>query len=112
MKKQSSLLPVIICITFILLYPFVSRADNLVKNPGFEASGTKPEGWTIKGPVESMQPVTVIDNKIKFSGGSSLKMESNNPNCHGIAVQTVEINMDQTYLFSARFRGRKYKLYR
>ena len=105
MKKQSSLTTPKIFIAFILLNPFFCRADNLVKNPGFEDSGTKPEGWTIKGPVESMQPITIIDNKIKFSGGSSLKMESNNPNCHGIAVQTVEINMNQTYLFSARFKG-------
>lgn len=105
MKNQSSFLPVIICMTCFLLLPFISRSNNLVKNPGFEASSTKPESWTIKGPVESMQPVTGIDNETRFSGGSSLRMESNNPNCHGIAAQTVEITQGQTYLFSARFRG-------
>jgi len=82
-----------------------SRSGNLIKNPGFEDSATNPAGWTIKGPIASMQPETGIDSRTRFSGASSLRMESHNPNCHGIAVQTVEIIPGQTYLFSARFRG-------
>jgi predicted amidohydrolase len=89
----------------LLLLSIESQSQNLVKNPGFEASSTRPENWTITGPVASMQPVTGIDTETRFRGFSCLRMESNNPNCHGIAVQTVEITPGQTYLFSAMFRG-------
>lgn len=78
-------------------------AINLVKNPGFEASSVKPESWTITGPITTMQPVTTVDSKVKFSDRYSLKMESNNPNVHGKIVQTVDISGGQTYLISARF---------
>jgi predicted amidohydrolase len=105
MKKQSAFITPMILIACILLNPLFCRAENLVKNPGFEDSSTKPESWTIKGPVATMQPVTTIDTKTSFSGGLCLRMESTNPNCHGIALQTVEITMNQTYLFSARFKG-------
>jgi predicted amidohydrolase len=102
----------IIRCTLMLLIIWLSGASitiaaNLVKNPGFEASSQKPENWTITGPIVSMQPVTVIDNTIRFSGKSGLKMESTNPNCHGRAVQTVPVSGGQTYLFSARFRTEK-----
>jgi len=105
MKNRLSSLPLIACMTSLPLLSVESHPGNLVKNPGFEASSTSCESWTITGPVASMQPVTVIDTEIKFSGGYCLRMESNNSNCHGIAAQTVEITTGQTYFFSARFRG-------
>jgi predicted amidohydrolase len=79
------------------------EAENLVLNSGFEASAKSPQNWTITGPVSAMEPVTSIDSHIRFSGLFSLKMESTNPNCHGRAVQSVEITGGQTYLFTARF---------
>jgi predicted amidohydrolase len=54
-----------------------------------------------------MIPVTTIDRQIRYSGLLGLKMESNNPNCHGRAVQTVEIKGGLTYIFMARFRTEK-----
>jgi predicted amidohydrolase len=78
---------------------------NLITNPGFEASLKSPEGWTITGPIASMQPSVSIDSKTKFGNSNSLKMESKNPNGQGKVVQTVQIKSDQTYLFSARFRA-------
>jgi predicted amidohydrolase len=82
-------------------------AENIVKNPGFDASALTAEKWTITGPVATMQPSVSIDSKVKFSDRNSLKMESINPNVHGRAVQTVDIREGQTYLFSARFRAEK-----
>jgi predicted amidohydrolase len=82
-------------------------AENIVKNPGFDASAATAEKWTITGPVATMQPSVTIDSKVKFSDRYSLKMESINPNVHGKAVQTVNIMEGQTYLFSARFRAEK-----
>lgn len=83
------------------------KAENLVLNPGFEASSTVAKDWIITGPLSSMQSVTVIDNHIRFSGQYGLRMESSNPNCHGRAVQTVSVKGGQTYLFTARFRTDK-----
>jgi predicted amidohydrolase len=104
MKKRLSQLPVIVCLISLLIIPIIANGGNLVVNPGFEASPNSPVNWKITGPVITMQPVTTIDSKAHFSGRSGLKMESSNPNCHGRAVQTVAINSDQTYMFSARFR--------
>ena len=83
----------------------ISATTNLIKNPGFEASGKTPEGWTITGPIASMQPSVTIDSKTKFGDSYSLKMESANPNGQGKVVQTVQIKSGQTYKFSARFRA-------
>ncbi|HOX73087.1 MAG TPA: carbon-nitrogen hydrolase family protein [Bacteroidales bacterium] len=91
-------------VTGLLTGPGIAKADNLILNPGFEASPVNPVSWKITGPVESMQPTTTVDNNIFFSGRSGLKMESSNPNCHGRAVQTFGITGDQTYLVTARFR--------
>ena len=104
MKKTQNFIPVITCLISGLLFFFSAQATNLVVNPGFEASSTAPTNWIIKGPISSMQPVTSIDNKIRFGGLYGLKMESSNPNCHGRAVQTVPVTGGQTYLFSAMFR--------
>jgi predicted amidohydrolase len=93
-------------IIWLAVYP-ISIAGNLVKNPGFEASAEKPENWTITGPIQTMEPLTSIDNTTRFSGQFGLKMESSNPNCHGRAVQTIPVSGGQTYLFSARFRTEK-----
>jgi len=89
-----------ICLAFVN----VLLAENLIKNPGFEVSSGAPEKWLITGPVVSMQPKSTIDNKIRNEGKFSLKMESENPNCNGRAVQTIEIAGGQTYLFNARFK--------
>ncbi len=78
-------------------------AGNLVKNPGFEDSEIFPKKWIVSGPVKSMEPETGIDLKISYSGSSSLKMESVNPDCHGRAFQIIEIQPGQSYLFNARF---------
>jgi predicted amidohydrolase len=95
------------CLLIWLAASSVAIANNLVKNPGFEASSGQAENWTITGPLTTMQPLTAIDNQTRFSGQYCLKMESTNPNCHGRAVQTVPVKGGQTYLFSARFRAEK-----
>jgi len=105
MKNLLAPLPVIACLAGFMLLSPGACCGNLIKNPGFEDSAIHPDKWIIKGPVASMQPEIAIDTKTMFSGTSSLRMESENPNCHGIATQTVEITSGQTYLFSARFRG-------
>lgn len=87
-----------------VIFPVTAVAENIIRNPGFEASAKTPQDWTITGPVPSMLPVTGVDNKVKFSGLQGLRMQSSNPNCHGKVVQTVDIRGDQTYLFSGRFR--------
>ena len=105
MKRQLILRLVSLCIVIWSSAFSNIIAENLVKNPGFEASSAKPESWTITGPGATMQPVVTIDNKVTFGGKSSLKMESSNPNVHGKAVQTVDIKGGQTYQFTARFRS-------
>jgi predicted amidohydrolase len=104
MKKLVKYLP--ITFGFATWFLFFSNVDatNLVLNPGFEASASTPKNWIITGPVSAMEPVTSIDSHIRFSGLFGLRMASTNPNCHGRAVQTVEITGGQTYLFTARFR--------
>ena len=82
-------------------------SGNLIKNPGFEASKTAPDGWTIIGPVATMLPSISVDNRMKFTDSQSLKMVSTNPNCHGKVVQTVQVKDGQTYQFNARFRAEK-----
>jgi len=89
----------------ICLLPVTLQGANLVKNPGFEVSPATPQNWTISGPVSTMEPVTSIDSRVFFSGKQGLKMASTNPNCYGRAVQTLEINGGQTYLFSVRFKA-------
>ncbi len=106
MRKNSVIRWLLMCLAVWLSAAQITVGTNLVKNPGFETSATKAENWTITGPVQTMQPVTVIDNVNKFSGQYGLKMESSNPNCHGRAVQTVPVSGGQTYLFSAHFRTR------
>ena len=107
MKKRIKILPSVFVVAALTLFVITANAENLVKNPGFEASATTPESWLITGPVKTMQPVSSIDQKISFSGHSSLSMESSNPNCHGRAVQTVDITGGRTYLLSAMFRTEK-----
>jgi predicted amidohydrolase len=87
-----------------LIFPVTAVAENIIRNPGFEASAETPQGWTITGPVPAMLPLTDVDNKVKFSGLHGLKVQGSNPNCHGAVVQTVNILGDQTYLFSGRFK--------
>jgi len=89
----------------ICLLPVTLQGANLVKNSGFEVSPATPQNWTISGPVSTMEPVTSIDSRVFFSGKQGLKMASTNPNCYGRAVQTLEINGGQTYLFSVRFKA-------
>lgn len=104
MKKSVPIFTIFSGFIMLLLSSGSMMATNLVVNPGFEASSANPKSWTITGPVSSMQPEATIDSHIRFSGLYGLKMESTNPNCHGRAVQTVQISSGQTYLFSARFR--------
>ncbi len=89
MKISARQIPILIVFIIMLLPYSKMRADNLVVNPGFEASSSIAKNWIITGPVSTMQPLTVIDNQTRFSGKYGLKMESSNPNCHGRAVQTV-----------------------
>ena len=104
-KKIKSLL----ILSVLLLSVNILQAENLVLNPGFEASSSVAKDWIITGPVSTMQPNTSIDSHTRFSGLYSLRMESANPNCHGRAVQSVAVKGGQTYLFSARFRTEKIK---
>lgn len=109
MKKSAHIFSILLGLTTWLFSYNTLQAANLILNPGFEASPGTPKNWTITGPVSAMQPVTTIDSHIRFGGLYGLKMESTNPNCHGRAVQTVQINGGQTYLFSARFRTENIK---
>jgi predicted amidohydrolase len=104
MNKSSFIFAILLGFTTLMLSNRTLEATNLVLNPGFEASANAAKNWIITGPVTSMQPVTSIDSHIRFGGLYGLKMESTNANCHGRAVQTVQISGGQTYLFSARFR--------
>lgn len=87
----------------VLIFDSVT-AKNLIKNPGFEKSASSAEYWACIGPVVTMQPVSGIDDKIRYEGQFSLKMISNNPNGNGIATQIIEIVGGQTYLFKAQFK--------
>jgi predicted amidohydrolase len=107
MKKLIKQYTITLGLIISLFVPGSIHAENVIKNPGFEASPGTPAGWTITGPVPSMQPVTAIDNQVKFSGKFGLRMQSNNPSCQGKAMQTVTIDGGKTYLFSARFRTEK-----
>jgi predicted amidohydrolase len=93
--------------TGLLLPALTAGAQNIVQNPGFEASSQSAKNWTITGPIATMQPATALDSKTKFSGQLGLRMESSNPNCHGRAVQIVPVTGGQTYLFSGRFKTEK-----
>lgn len=95
----------LVLLIFCMPAGLTASVKNLIKNAGFEASASKPEGWSITGPVATMQPVITIDTKVKFGDRNSLRMESNNPNVHGKVVQTVQIKGGQTYHFNARFRA-------
>lgn len=90
-------------LAFCLSFFNATAAENIILNPGFEASDGNLKNWSIASPVSTMQPVTGIDSQFCYEGRFSLKMESTNPNCHGRVVQTVEIKGGQTYLFTARF---------
>lgn len=94
----------------LLLYSGMSKSyaqdtgqTNLLKDPGFENFVPGSGVWHTGGPVKSMEPKTMPDMKVHFSGSCSLKMESNNPACHGVAVQKVNITGGKTYRASARF---------
>lgn len=91
-------------LAIFLVFFNTGTAENIILNPGFEASGVNLKNWSIAGPVPAMQPVTGIDSQVSYEGRYSLKMESTNPNCHGRVIQTVEIVGGQTYLFSTRFK--------
>jgi len=104
MKTRLTYMAFMLSVAGLLPASYIAKADNLVSNPGFEASPVNPVGWNITGPAEGMQPLTGIDNKVFFSGRAGLKMESSNPNCHGRAVQSIGISGDQTYLVTARFK--------
>jgi hypothetical protein len=85
------------------------EAANLVLNPGFKVSARTPQNWTITGPVSTMVPIASINSHVQYSGLLGLKMESTNTNCHGRAVQIVEIIGGQTYLITARFKTERVK---
>jgi predicted amidohydrolase len=104
MKLKSICLATSIALTLYLFFPNPIHAQNLILNPGFEAAANAPVNWIITGPIVSMQPKSTVDNKISYEGNFSLRMESENPGCHGRAVQTVEITDDLTYIFNARFK--------
>ena len=107
MKNSIRYFPIILGLIIWSLFCSTSKAANLVLNPGFEASAGTPLNWTITGPVSTMAPVTSIDSHFRYSGLFGLKMESTNPNCHGRAVQNIEISGGKTYLFTGRFRTEK-----
>lgn len=109
MKEKSIHLRAVLSFICLLFFSGYLKAGNLIINPGFEASSNIPENWKIAGPVTSMEPIVTIDNRVFFSGKSGLRMESNNPNCHGIAVQTISITGDQTYQVSVRYRTENIK---
>jgi predicted amidohydrolase len=94
-------------ITGLMLPALTAGAQNIVQNPGFEASSQSVKNWTVTGPIATMLPVIALDSKTKFSGQLGLRMESSNPNCHGRAVQIVPVTGGQTYLFSGRFKTEK-----
>ena len=102
--KLKSFCSALIALTLYLVSPYDLQAQNLISNPGFESSAYASDNWVITGPVSEMQPNTAIDSHVSYEGKFSLKMESENLNCHGRAVQTVNVTGDQTYFFSARFK--------
>ncbi|HEY4154341.1 MAG TPA: nitrilase-related carbon-nitrogen hydrolase [Puia sp.] len=105
MKRSTTYIQVVL--TVALFISGTAAANNIVLNAGFEASPDSPANWTISGPVAAMEPVTTIDKNNPYRGSFALKMESNNPNAHGRAVQTVPVTGGLTYLFSARFLTKK-----
>ena len=105
MKLKAGTVSCMILVIFSMPVLSIAEGINLIKNPGFETSAKSPEGWTITGPIASMQPSVTIDSKTKFGDSYSLKMESTNQYVHGKVVQTVQIKSGQTYLFNARFRA-------
>lgn len=109
MKLKSVYATALMAFALNLFFPNILHAQNIISNPGFEVSSTLAENWEITGPVVTMQPQTAVDDQTRFDGKFSLKMESNNPNCHGRAVQTVDVKGNQTYLFNARFRVKEVK---
>ncbi len=109
MKKSSDYFRLLMGLALFLVLCTGNEAASQVLNPGFESSSVTPEKWIITGPIASMMPVTTIASDIRYSGKTGLKMESNNPNCHGRAVQTVAVTGGKSYLFSARFRTDKVK---
>ncbi len=104
MKKFIFIIPALFFLTSVTLFP-EENGKNLLRNAGFEASGSSVADWVIGGPVKNMDPVTTIDNKLHSGGIYSLKMTSTNPNCHGRALQTIEVRGGETYQFNARFRA-------
>jgi predicted amidohydrolase len=100
---------IVLCFLACILSPGIVKAGNLVRNPGFETSATVPQNWTVAGPVTNMEPATSIDDHVFSTGKYGLKMESNNPNCYGRAVQSVDITGGQTYLFSVSFKAKLVK---
>lgn len=92
-----------IVITACLCFSNPASSENLVLNAGFENFENKPTHWVLTGPVASMIPMISFDHLHSFNGVSALKMESNNVNGHGRAVQVVQVTGDLTYSFSARF---------
>jgi hypothetical protein len=109
MKLKSLYAAVLLAFTLNLFFHHKIQSQNIISNPGFEVSSTVAENWKITGPVVTMQPQTTVDDRTRFEGKYSLKMESNNPNCHGRAVQTVDVKGNQTYFFNARFRVKEVK---
>ena len=103
--KRSTLYFQVVIIT-CLCFSNSASSENLVLNPGFENSGSEPTHWVLTGPVASMLPLISFDHLHSFNGVSALKMESNNINGHGRAVQVVKVTGGLTYLFSARFMTR------
>jgi predicted amidohydrolase len=107
MKRYRKHLLSIMTSSALLILSIQAKAQNLVLNPGFEASSSVVKDWIITGPVSTMQPITSVDSSTRFSGLYAMRMESSNPNCHGRAVQLVPVKGGQTYFFSARFRTEK-----
>ena len=90
-------------VAVFLLVCQTAIANNIILNPGFEASPQLPSNWIINGGMASMRPVISIDNRNRFAGSFALKMESTNPNAQGRAVQRVPVSGGLSYLFNARF---------
>ena len=104
MRKNPVIYCALMCLIIWLSASSITIGTNLVKNPGFEASAGKPESWTITGPVATMQPSVTIDSKMKLSEKYSLKMESNNPNVQGKAVQ-LSVSKEDKHTFSVQGSG-------
>lgn len=64
MEKRLIFLTIMLFAANLLSGSGKAKAENLIANPGFEASPANPVSWIITGPVEGMQPLTTIDNKV------------------------------------------------